>query len=257
MIVYRCEDSLESIFTAVYRSYEERRNHAETRIVLDDDPILFGEDVQIVPEMEKVMKVMNTIRRRFGEEDYMTVCEALATEDPEKGQAVYQTIVYGLAHRCLPGHLFDNLANDDVLKAFGLARTAWREIHHLMGFMRFRELENGILFASFAPKCNILTFLMPHFADRYPSEHFALYDERRGIFGIHPAREQWYLQWGDKAPKLRYSAAEKLYSELFREFCRSIAIKARFNPKLQRQMLPLRYREYMMEFDTSQSQADL
>ena len=43
------DDSLESIFTAPYRSYEERRNHAETRIVLDDDPILFGEDVQIVP----------------------------------------------------------------------------------------------------------------------------------------------------------------------------------------------------------------
>ena len=47
MIVYRCEDSVESIYTAVYQAYEERRNHRDTILCLTDDPVLFGEDVEV------------------------------------------------------------------------------------------------------------------------------------------------------------------------------------------------------------------
>ena len=37
MIVYRCEDSVESIYTAVYQAYEERRNHRDTILCLTDE----------------------------------------------------------------------------------------------------------------------------------------------------------------------------------------------------------------------------
>ena len=38
------------------------------------------------------------------------------------------------------------------------------------------------------------------------------------------------------------------YQKLFQRFCESIAIEARVNPKLQRSMLPLRFRDNMTEF---------
>ncbi len=250
MIVYRCQDSLESIFTAIYLSYEENRNAEDTCLVLHDDPILFGEDVKVEADAGRTIKVIRTLKRRFGEENYLSLCMALAAQDEDKAQAVYRTVVKGLDERCARGHLFDSLADDNVLKAFSLARFAVRETDHLMGFLRFQELENGMLYAKIGPKNNILTFLMPHFADRLPVENFVIYDDIRGIFGVHPARGQWYLMSPeeDEERELCFSEQEMKYQELFRHFCKTIAIKERKNLKLQRNMLPLRFQEYMVEF---------
>lgn len=250
MTVYRCEDSLESIFTAIYRFYEENRRAEETYLALNDEPLLFAEDVTVKSDPEKFRKVMRTLQRRFGEEDYLSVCMALAAEDEQKAQAVFRTVVKGLDERYPRGHLFDNLADDSVMRTFSLARGTGREIDHLKGFLRFQELENGMLYAKIGPKNNILTFLMPHFADRLPVENFVIYDDKRNFFGVHPQRGQWYLLLGDEAgePPLKPSAGELRYQELFRHFCRSIAIRERQNEALQLNMLPLRFREYMTEF---------
>lgn len=253
MTVYRCEDSLESIFTAIYLYYEENRKAEETYIALDEEPLLFAEEVAVAADPVKYRKVMQTLQRRFGEADYLSVCMALAAADELKAQAVFKTVVKGLDERCARGHLLDQLADDNVMRTFSLARGTGREIDHLKGFLRFQELESGILYAKIGPRNNILTFLMPHFADRLPVENFVIYDDKRNFFGIHPQRGQWYLLLGEETgePELRLSEAEKQYQELFRHFCRTITIKERGNEALQCHMLPLRFREYMTEFTDS------
>ncbi len=203
------------------------------------------------PDEEKTTKVIRTLRRRFGENDYMHLCMALASGDEDKGQAVYQTVVDGLRRECRMGHLFDNLADDHVHKAFALGRNVSMETCHQKEFLRFQELENGVLYAKIGPKSDVLAFLMPHFADRLPIENFLIYDDKRNLFGIHPAGRQWYLLRGEETdvplqPAL--SEEELCYQELFRQFCRTIAIEGRKNAKLQMGMLPLRFREYMVEF---------
>lgn len=249
MTVYRCDDSLESIFTAIYLSYEESREAEDTYLALDDNPMLFGEDVRVQPDCARAVKVMRTLERRFGEDDYLKICTALASTEIEKAQAVYRTVVKGLDERCARGHLFDDLTDTYVMQTFALARKAGREIGYLREFLRFQELENGMLYAKIGPKCNALTFLMPHFADRLPIENFVIHDSTRNIFGIHPARQQWYLFSGEEVePKLLFSEEEMQYQELFRHFCRTISIKERENLQLQKNVLPLRFREYMIEF---------
>lgn len=251
MTVYRCEDSLESIFTAIYLAYEEKRDHMNTCISLTDEPILFAEDVYVQPDQGKMNKVMRSLSRIFGEKDYMSLCMALASQDEEKAQAVYRTVVDGLSARRRLGHLFDNLANDQVHRAFALARLVGREIGNLREFLRFQELDNGVLCAKIDPKNNVVAFLMPHFSDRLPQENFMIYDAQRGIFAIHPAGRQWYLFYrGEQEKEISFtkSVREQEYQELFRYFCHKIAIEERKNLRLQQNMLPLRYRKNMTEF---------
>ena len=50
MIVYQCEDSLESIFTAIFTAYEEKRDHADTFISLNGDPMLFAEYITVTAD---------------------------------------------------------------------------------------------------------------------------------------------------------------------------------------------------------------
>lgn len=255
MRVYRCQDSLEGILTAIYRVYEDKSLPEDTYLALHDEPLLFAEDVWVQPDTGRFLKVRNTLERRFGEQDYRFLCQALASEDREKAQAVYRTVALGLAGRCRPGHLFDGLSDPCVMRAFSLARAAGREEHHLRGFLRFRETEDGILYAEIGPVNNILTFLMPHFADRLATEDFVIHDDRRDLFGVHPAGRQWYLLSGEEAqkPEQALSREELRYGQLFGRFVSAIAIKERKNLALQRNMLPLRYQKYMVEFQQKDS----
>lgn len=252
MKIYQCEDSLEGIFTAIYNAYEDKSIPQDTVISLTEELFLFAEYVPVRVDVSKAYKVMNTVKRRFGEEDYMKICYALMSPDQEKAQAVYQTVAWGLRQGSITGHLFDNLANDFVHKVFILARGANNECCHLRGFVRFKELDNRILYAQIEPKNNILTFLMSHFADRFPVENFMLHDKGRSLFGVHSAGKKWYLMQGDAfgidEERLQMSEGELEYQELFRYFCHKIAIKERRNLELQRNMLPLRFRENMVEF---------
>lgn len=177
---------------------------------------------------------------------------ALASAEPEKAQAVYRTIVDAFARNAGEGHLFDSMANDNVRTAYLLGKKTWNEYHHLMGFVRFEEIAGNILYARIGPKANVLSFLMPHFTDRFPMENFMIYDEKRDVLGLHAAGKTWYLmqETGDprKREEFQLSDKEEEYQALFRFFCRKIMIEERKNPNLQRNLLPIRFREYMTEF---------
>lgn len=252
MIVYRCEDSLEGIFTAIYNAYEDKRDHQDTIISVTEEAILFAEDVIVQADPKKAEKVLRTLKRRFGEKDSECLCMALVSEEEAKAQAVYQTIAEALTRGSGQGSLFDSMANDSVRIAYKLGKRTWNECHHLMGFVRFEELEGKILYSKIGPKNNILTFLMPHFSDRLSPENFMIYDEKRDLLGLHPAGKAWYLVGGTGDPKelgrFKMSSDELRYQELFRFFCHKITIEERRNPQLQRNLLPLRFREYMTEF---------
>lgn len=255
MRVYQCEDNLEGVCTAIYRAYEEHAEHRDTWIRVDRELMLFGEYIPVETDLERAEKVMRTLRRRFGQADYESLGLALTTPDPEKAQAVYQTVVYGLQARPQPGHLLDHQTNPHVLKTFQLAKKAGREYTRLQQFLRFQELDRGILYAENDPKCHVLPYVMVHFSDRFPQEDFAIRDIGRGLLGVHPAGGEWYLTESQELIQaLRqagYSAREMAYEELFRYFCHKIAITERRNIGLQNQMMPKRFQKYTIEFAKS------
>ena len=249
-----CEDSLEGVFSAIYEAYLTKRPREDIHIQVgeEENVRLFAEYEHVTAEAHRAAKVARTIRQKFGDEGYMTICRALAAADGEKGEAIFRMVEQGLSLPN-PRQMLEKLTDRHVMKVFELARGSGNESHHLLGFLRFRELESGLLYAPCAPKNNVLTFVMGHFADRMPEENFIIHDEARGLFGLHPARKRWFVVRRDEGFSIdgatqAYSEAEFAYSELFKTFFHGIAITERENYKLQRNNLPLCYREYMTEF---------
>lgn len=250
-----CEDSIEGVFSGIYDAYALREGHEHLHLQVGEEENLrlFAYYLYIQPDLVKTRKVAETIQRRLGTETYMSICRALATEDAGKGEAVYKVVVDGIT-RGSGRRVLENAANPHAHLVFCLARKASNEITHLLEFVRFQELEQGILYAVIGPGCNIVSFLMPHFADRLPLENFIIYDEKRQLYGVHPERKEWYLVSGQEEildERIRLSDKEEAYQKLFTMFCHTIAIKERKNLKLQQQMLPLRFQEYMIEFNKS------
>lgn len=252
MKVYRCQDCIESVFTAIYNTYADKVNHEDTYLDISGENRLFAEDVEVIPDKEKTIKVMRSLRKAFGEQDYQDLCYAMASCKPEKANSVYHTIVWGLEHKPAKGHLLDHLTDEHVSDVFYMAKNVWRETHHLMGFVRFEETKEKVLYAKIGPKNNVLGFLMTHFSDRLPQENFVIYDDKRGFFGVHPGGKGWFFLQPENCEevweKMMPSVEEGQYADLFREFVRTITITERRNYELQRNLLPLRFREYMVEF---------
>lgn len=246
-----CEDSFEGILTGIYEAYERKLPHDDVIIETggEENFRLFSEYIEIKTDEEKAVKVSRSLRRMLGDEVVYDLHNALASEDTERGNAVYHTVVEALNGK--GRNVMSYLQNDSVRKVFELSRNVWVEIHHMYGFLRFEELEGGILYAVIAPKNNIISRLMPHFSDRFPLENFVIYDEKRDIYAIHPAKGQWFLvreQDMDDRTEVRVSEDEGRMQELFKSFVRTIVIESRTNEKLQLNMLPLRFRPYMTEF---------
>ena len=248
-----CEDSLEGVFTGIYDAYLKRKPHAQVHLCVgqEDNYRLFAVYEQCLPDETKAVKVARTIGRELGREAYMAICRALASPEPDKGEAVYKMVVTGLSMKNKK-QVMGNLKDPFIRRVFELARFTANEAHYHVEFLRFKELENGILYAQMGPKNNLITFVVPHFADRLPLENFVIHDTLREIYALHPAKGDWYLATGNggEAPgeNMVYSRGEEKYSELFTHFFHTIAIKERRNYGLQRNMLPLRYRKYMTEF---------
>lgn len=248
-----CEDSIEGIFTGIYDAYALREGHEHIHIQIgeEDNYRLFASYLHIQPDIVKTDKVARTLRSRLGESVYYSICRAAASYNKEeKGEAIYRTVVDGITAGN-GSRVMDNLRNPYVAKTFELARYTANEANHEIEFIRFEELEQGILYAVMAPRNSVIPFIMPHFADRLPIENFMIHDEKRGLFGVHPAKKEWYLiSEPDSFSKkqLQWSRKENKYRELFTMFHRTIGIKERENKRLQRQMCPFRYQDYMTEF---------
>lgn len=247
-----CEDSLEGILTAVYTAYEKHCSPERTGIQVSEEGNLrlFAVYEYVETDTEKSGKVLRTLRRRFGGEGCGTICQALASVEEGKATAVYRTIVKGL---CLPRpeSVLLRYADPDVRTVQKLKCNVWNEMHHLFGFLRFRELQSGILFSEISPKNNITSYLAEHFSDRLPMEHFVICDCGRGLFAVHEAGKRWFLVQNADFDRsaVRESDDEVVCQELFRHFCHKISVEARENKTLQRGMMPLRFRPYMTEFD--------
>lgn len=251
-----CEDTIEGVLTAVYRAYEWKLAPECTRVQIGQaDLRLFALYREVETDAALAEKVAATVRRRFGTDTWEGICHALAAEDEEKGQAVYQTIAAGLSGQ-IKGPLLEGLANDSVRKVFELSRHVHNEAHRMREFVRFKEVEEKLLYAHIEPGADVTALIMPHFADRFPLENFIIADHGRGIAGIHAAGKEWFLVRMDARMKERFTAlsaqgtdGEQEMVELFRNFCHTIGIRERRNTKLQQQFLPLKYRAYMTEFN--------
>ena len=253
--IYICTDSVTGIYSGIYDAWKQavvnRQEGCGIALKGQVEQELFCEYTEVEEDLKKAAAVDRLIRKNMGEKARRDLYYALLTEDPEKGNAVLGTM---FAARSLPDSrkIMEHLSHPMVEKVFELSRAAGGEAHNYKGFLRFRELENGVLYAAIRPKAQVLPCLAPHFADRLPKENWMIHDQHHGQCAVHEAGKKWVLLQQDSEEELeihfQVSDAERQYARLWKGFCRAITIEERRNPACQLQHLPLRYRSEMTEF---------
>lgn len=251
-----CSDSPEGIFSAVYYAYEKKMNPNTTVISASpvDNYSLFMEYVTVEVDLDKAKKVQNTIAKRLGRKTSFSIWSAIYSHHEDKADIIYHTIARGIAG-AFYGELTDYLQDPYVLQLSKIHKNVWNEAHHFKGFLRFAELNEGVLFSGIKPKNNIVPLIAGYFTDRMRSETFMIYDETHHLCLVHQPQRESYIYLLQKEEEEMLQQMEKNYSEqeiemqkLFKTFYERITIESRKNLFLQRNNLPLRFRDNMVEF---------
>ena len=250
--VYVCTDTIIGMYSAIYDAWKSKKTEGECGIAIRGflEQELFCSYVEVEETERKAIAVENMIKKHLGIQVYHILYYALLSEDAKKGDAVLGTM---LAAKNLSDStkIMEHLSHPQVERVFELDRTVANEAHLQLEFLRFRELENGVLYARITPKNQVLTCIAPHFADRFPLENWMIHDKTHHMFVVHEAGKKWILVQEDRTREYnfeKYSEKELEYERLWKGFCKTIAIKERENPVCQRGHLPLWYRPNMVEF---------
>ena len=140
----------------------------------------------------------------------------------------------------------EELQNEHIKPDYSEVRVQ-RELHRIMGFLRFNPDSNGVYIARCAPDHFILPALAGHFTQRFGDTEWVIIDEKRGLCLCRekgsPARLMPYSDKGEKKD-------DDSWEELWKLYHSSVNIRERKNPRLQQQLIPNRYRKYLPEMST-------
>jgi probable DNA metabolism protein len=138
------------------------------------------------------------------------------------------------------------LSNPSVLAVFQSARRVSRERHLFLGLVRFARI-NEVYYSRIKPDHHILPLLGPHFQKRMPGHSWVIHDIRRQQAIIYKEHHWFLCDMEDLDAPVDPDEEERAYQTLWKKYFNHIWIRNRTNPKLQRQHMPLKYWNEIVE----------
>lgn len=243
MIYYIYDGSFDGLLTAIYEAYYRKEKPEKILCQEAHQENLFIEKIHISTDGEKAKRVYDSIKEKISNRALKNVFYTYLSEVEDGGTWIYQYLRLGWK---IGRNIDDNLADDRVLKIHKIRLKVDREVHFMLGLIRFRSLEGNIYYAPIDPKFNIIGLVAPHFADRLSDQNWIIHDAKRRLGAVYN-REEWVIRDINIEKDIKYSNEELSYQRLWKEYFKSIAIKNRINPKLQKRNMPMRYWSYLVE----------
>ncbi|OGU16712.1 MAG: hypothetical protein A2076_06755 [Geobacteraceae bacterium GWC2_53_11] len=249
MAVYCYDGSFEGFLCAVADSLESGdRQHEFAR---DGDVQAAGLFAGEVREVVTVRESAVAFRKRFvdavSQEAFATARYAFHSQKPGIELLVWRYLTLGLQtgrRLCLM------LAEEPVHSVNRIARQVSHEAHKFKGFVRFREVEAGFLYAQIEPEADILPFIAPHFVGRVGDRPWMIHDLQRNQAALYDLTSWRLVRDVELTAEPALTATEHDYAALWQRYFQRHAIPERHNPKLQLKHVPLRYRKHLTEFTT-------
>lgn len=249
-LILQCEDSLEGILTAIYDAFVEKNKMTEyhdgdisIEIGENHTLSLFARQMEVTTDLNKAQKTLASIQNKISYLAYKRVLSALCHFDADRANVVLGFLIKGFP---MGPKVLEAMADPYVMRVMELSRKVDNESHLFCGFVRFYDL-GKFLYSEIEPKCHVLPQIMDHFADRYPNEHYVIYDKKRRVALIHLAFGDSFFVSGDEW-NIDMTQHEDYFERLWSQYFKTIAIEERYNPRCQNNLVPKWYRKHMVEF---------
>lgn len=241
-MVFQYDDTFEGLMTAVFEAYV--RKPAPSAIVGRQHQRILGAYYETIPtDGQKAGRVVEGVRQRVGADAYERIWTGFLSCDPEKGTVIYRYIRLAMK---LGAAVRRHITDERVIAMEKLASLVSKESYQLIEFVRFSRMEGGVYYAKIAPENDVVSLMMPFFAERFNTQPFLIHDTNNRIAGVYDTRD-WVLVSAEDLQLPDYASDEKEYRRLWKRFYDTVAIRERINPKLRRQHMPRRFWRNMTE----------
>jgi len=256
MMIYIYDGTFEGLLTAICHGL--RHNHAISDITTFQryQPDLFSKVVEIETVSDKARDFYRKLES-LSKEMTATVSYAFLSEQPGMEMLIFDYLKTIFLHGT---EMITNMNHPAIFRLYHLRRKVRHEIDRYHGFVRFRQLSNGIFYSPIEPDYNIVQFLAPHFTARFADQCWMIHDILRETGIFYNLKQCVYLPRvprdhplvrpvldPSKENALAADVTELKYQHLWMRYFKEIAIMERHNPKVQRQQMPRRYWKHLIE----------
>lgn len=241
-MIYLHDGTFNGLLTCVYAHYYDKEAegiYSERTYELS----LVDEKKRLETDIEKAKKVYNAIMTKISDEAMSHVYHTFLSSDYHKDCYLLRYLQLGFKM----GYKIDyHRTHQDVIMVHKLSAKVAKERHLFLGTLRFQEVGKG-LYAPLAPDHDIIELLASHFADRLKQEQFIIHDRKRNKAVIYNTKA-WFITEFTYEEEVKVSEREKQFQDMWKGYFEHISIKERENLRLQRQFVPVRYRQHIVEF---------
>ncbi len=243
MLHYLYDGTFEGLLSCIYAHYYQSKCHGIYRSnqYLGD---LVAQNQNIVTDMSHAKKVYDAIPLKISQTSFRTIFHLFLSSCPDKESLILDYLILGFKI----GSKIDSLHADPlVLRVQKESKKVSLEVHRFYGLVRFSDM-GDFLYSKIEPDNDIIALLGPHFSDRFSPEKIIIHDNRRGI-ALFAHQGKWFVRDFTQNVNHLKTDAELFFSGLWQDYHKTVAIKERINPKLQKQYMPKRYWDNLTEFN--------
>lgn len=242
-MIYIYDGTWNCFLTAIHHYYYDRQNVINIESVLSYSPNLIDEYREITADISKAKTVEQAILNKISAESLENIIHCFFSEINGRELWILNYIKLGFK---IGGKIDSMLGNQTVLDVLIPSRKVKTETHRMLGILRFELLENNIYYACIEPDHNIITFISPHFKERFSDQNWVIHDTRRNLAALYNTKRM-LVSYMDLSDIPKRHADEIKFQSLWKNYFNHIAIKSRINPKLQKQFIPKRYWKHLTE----------
>lgn len=251
MTVFFYDKTFEGLLTAIFDAYSRK---VFPECILAEGsiaPMFMTDNYTVITDGNKAGRVWAGMQKKLSKQACNMLTYVWLSEQKGSDELLFRYIRKAID---TPVSIETNFGDPDVLEIHKLAKKVAHEQQYLKQFVRFQKADDGIFFAPVLPVHNVLPLVIGHFADRFSDQKWLIYDVKRKYgyyYDLHTTAEvtlddDEHLLNG-KLDEALMAKDEKLFQELWKGYFKSMTIKERINPKLQRQHMPKRFWKYLTE----------
>lgn len=250
-VAYLYDGTSEGLFSAIFDAYVNREDPEDFFGSSGFQPRIGQSLRSIETDDGKALRVKRGLIRVGGYKSYRAALNGSLSDESWAASAVYRFVRYVMDdYRAIPEDrrpsLMAQLAHPQVAPVAALEREVLNEAHRMKQFLRFQQKESGLWVAVCNPKANVVPLIMEHFAGRFNTQSFAIYDEVHQVAGL--AQDgRWRLVRAAMTEELADCACEELMARAWCTYYDVASIDARYHPELRRQFMPMRLWSHITE----------
>lgn len=205
-------------------------------------PTLFENVINLNLEVNEIIE---QVIKDIGKINFKIIFCTFLSENNNKELIIYYYYLNSLKYKEKTIYMRNLKCVSEALRIYKYVK---HEAHKFKGFVRFKELDNKVLYAEIEPTNNILLLISKHFKLRLNNEYWIIKDIKRNIFSVYD-KKNYFIVNGDEFKLLNDSLSkEELdYETLWKDFYKTIGIKSRKNDRCRMNFMPKKYWKNIIE----------